>query len=192
MDQPLHRPATEETHLEQLKKLDVVLKENSDVCLLVGDSILAHLENYPLPSNCGVLAKGGDKIGHLMWRLNHTPSSDQVVKIILHIGTNNLSKKMNVEKLENLSTSVTKVVEKLGSKFPRATLYVLPYFPREDVPVDYVNTINNKLAGTSEFLIDFWDFLPSTYDKNFYFDHVHLNDASNSLFHEKIIALLKK
>ena len=103
--------------------------------LFVGDSITdgwrgqgkkVFEQNYGSmdPLNIGI---GGDRTQHVLWRLEHgevegiSPSA-----AVLMIGTNNLGSNGN----EEIVAGVTRIVQTLHSKLPRAKVLLLGIFPR--------------------------------------------------------------
>jgi hypothetical protein len=195
---PKYRSATESVHQRQ-----VLGFTDKTTVLLIGDSIFQHFEslNHRFASNILILAKGGDTAEHLLWRLGKTPDSNTVKQVILEIGTNNLGRKKNPEYLDYVCRGINYIISIIARKYPSATIHWLPLYGRADRPmseVEHVNdsveqfieTSDNKLIVNSK---DFWyDLLPNNnYDRNKFFDHVHLNEHSYTWFYQSINRLIE-
>ena len=197
----IYREPTEKLHNEQLKIFDQVLLSHDDITLLIGDSVLELFVRQikfrgmgmTLPPNYVVLAKGGDRIQHLLWRLEHTPDSEKVKKIILHIGTNNLSSKKSVDPI---AAGCIQVMEILKRKYPKAHITFISLYQREDIVSEKVCELNKKIRENipdrCSFDSDVWiGILPpdDRYHKEFYTDNVHLNRSSYQLLYSKLISI---
>lgn len=202
--QALHRAATQQRHEEQLKGWGPHVKT-----LLVGDSVFERFiwgldPELKFPPEVLVLAKGGDRIEHLLWRLDHTPDAQHITRVILHIGTNNspLPKKKEIaDHTKRVASGILEVVRRMERKFPQARVEWLPLYPRKDVSVEIIDQINREVAfqladnpeGRSQVLsAHFWDdLLPRGFCDQQYEDHVHLNHDTYVLFFEKLMTHLR-
>eukprot|EP00047_Mylnosiga_fluctuans_P017120 m.58872 g.58872 ORF g.58872 m.58872 type:complete len:410 (-) comp6930_c0_seq2:65-1294(-) len=190
---PLYRAATAERHAEQVAGFTA-----ATTTLLVGDSIIerlvwfaqAHFSRETL-----VLAKGGDRIEHLLWRLQETPDSPTIARVVLIIGTNNLGGKATPTAI---ATGIAQVVTVLRVKYPAAAIDVLPLYNRASISPSIISEVNSTaqadLAAAQgvTWRAGFWDgLLPSgEYDASHYDDEVHLNLASYRWFEAQLKALL--
>jgi len=85
-------------------------------------------------ANFGISA---DRTQHVLWRLQHGEGEGFSPKVIvLLIGTNNLGKERNSDKLRNTTPEaiegVTAVVAELRKDFPTSKILFLAVFPRDD------------------------------------------------------------
>lgn len=189
-----HRRVTQERHEEQLR----LFTESIDT-ILWGDSVFERFiwfAQKDFGPNVLILAKGGDKIEHLMWRAQHTEGSTSIKNLVLHIGTNNLGGRQSVD---TIAGGILGAAETLHAKFPQARITLIPLYQRQDVDPSVVHSLNDKLREgiNSEYTTlrsDFWDgLLPSDrYEKKFYEDNVHLTKRSYEWFYEQMTALLNE
>lgn len=197
--EPIYREKTEKLHLSQLKHFTDVVQHRDNIILLIGDSVLELLvreEQFggmelSLPDNVQVFAKGGDRIQHLLWRLERIPDSDKVTKIILHIGTNNLSPKKSVDPIVEGCLKVVKIVKE---KFSNADISFLSFYPRKDIPSPKILELNDKLEKKTRLDRSVWNgVLPDDgeYHGEFYRDHVHLNKESYNRFYENLVKMFE-
>lgn len=199
------RKATKETHTAQLARWS-----EKTTTLIVGDSILERLvwfSQKEFPAHMLVLAKGGDRISHLLWRLEHTPSSPAVEKIFLQIGTNNLLR----DPPARISAGILQVVQVLRDKFPAARIFVGPIYPCSDgaqpIPMHTIHSINTVVAAGLQatvgqptstpvpavsFEASFWAGIVPTdhFEAGLYTDHVHLSRHTNERLYAQLLRLL--
>lgn len=193
---PIYREATKQVHSNQVVKFQEMLNSGvNPITLIIGSSVMERFDWFAkktFPAHVVLLAKGGDKIEHLLWRLNNTPNSDKVTKIIIQIGTNNLTVK-NIT-TEQLSNGCVQVVTLLKNKFPRGKIIFPKLYYRGDVSTDKINKVNDELKRKlgDDFDEKFWDdFLPGNeYDSSKYLDHVHLNKESYDSFYKKMLTVI--
>lgn len=200
MFKPKQRAATQKVHEEQLKHMATLSPGPDGLSVLVGDSFMERLEwdarLYPdqFPAHTALLAKGGDTIEHLLWRLQNTPGSVQVRKVVLLIGTNNLgcsTVKVCKYTPQDIALGIVECRDLLRGLYPNADIVILPLAPRSDVTQAQIDSVNRELAGEPGFLPSFWTDLGITeYRPGQYCDHVHLNKVSYGLFHKALLALL--
>lgn len=136
--------------------------------MLIGDSIFERFVWYAkvaFTKNILIFAKGGDTIQHLLWRLNTTPNSDKIKKIILHIGQNNISNKKT--KASVIADGIKKTVDLLTVKFPNAQILFIDLYYQKNVDKIKTNDVNRltEIALGSKFVSSFWKpMLPDGYD----------------------------
>ena len=143
------------------------------------------------PANVLLFAKSGDRIEHLLWRLQHTPDSNKIKKIILHIGQNNiLNKKTSPSVIAN---GIKQTIDVLMTKFPNASIsFIELYYPQniDSSKIDDTNKLTEILIG-SKFISSFWKpLLPDGFDQTKYEDAIHLNEESYKIFYDLIIKLI--
>lgn len=187
-----HREVSEVIHKSQLEKIN----DNTDV-LFIGASFFERLEWFqqiPFDKNIKILAKGGDMMEHLLWRIENTPKMENIKYIILNIGTNNLTSKFNENKINDFVAKLYFLIDKIKNNFPNAKIYYLPLIPREDIDTVIITSINSKIKSNNnfDFLEDFWTGIVdmTKYDKQFYEDHVHMNKETNTKFYDKLLTLI--
>lgn len=191
---PVHRPQTEAVHAAQIQKISATETRT----LWIGDSVFERLEWFllepqqkVLPSHVALLAKGGDKIEHLIWRLMHTLGGNFITRVVFQIGTNNLTKKSNPEEI---ASGIAQVYQKIRVLVPEpATITFLPLYLRKDIPSYIIHTINTMVEQDFHIptLTHFWDGILDTseWQESEYVDHVHLNLEKYNLFFEKLVSL---
>ena len=187
--QSLHREATAQRHNEQL------LNFTDDIdTILIGDSVFERFVWFlkaEFKKNVLVLAKGGDTISHLLWRLDNTPNSNKITKIILHIGQNNISNKKT--KASAIADGIKKTVDLLTVKFPNASILFIDLYYQKNVDKSKTDDVNHltEIALGSKFVSSFWkSMLPDGYDNTKYEDDVHLNMESYKRFYQLIMKLI--
>ncbi len=183
-----YRQVTHDRHVEQLQKFN----EKIDT-LLIGDSIIERFEWFAKKNfneNVLILAKGGDTIEHLYYRLTYKENPDftQIKKVIFNIGTNNLSKKnINIQQIVNY---VSVIYNRIKEMCPNAEIKFIPLYHLNNTPSKIIDNINIDLKQSlseNVFINDFWsDILPDHYDRNYYLDDVHLNENSYDKFYNHI------
>lgn len=191
----IHRPVTESVHNGQLVFYNKAL-QHDNVVLLIGDSVIERLlwfARKQFPPNVVVMAKGGDKTGHLLWRIDNTPDegSDKVSRIILHIGTNNLGAR---SRARSVFDAIQNVVRVLHQKYKCAHIYVIPLYCRGDVDPELIYHVNQDLLKIkdAEILGSFWDGIveEGVYDPSRFEDMVHLNKSAYDDFYRKILTYI--
>jgi hypothetical protein len=152
----VHREATAAVHEEQLRLLSAHKR-----VLWVGDSVIERLgwfAKLPLPAHVAMLAKGGDRMCHLLWRLEHTPTQPHVSLVIWHIGVNDISNfphrstpERNCAAVErSLMPMFETVLQELRRVAPHATLLYLPLYGFRD-PNQHVRAIQAFNNGVQRF-----------------------------------------
>ena len=187
--EPLYRKVTADKHDEQV----VGFTDNINT-LIVGDSVMERLiwfAKVKFPENVLVLAKGGDIIQHLLWRLENTPNSDKITKIIVQIGQNNMfNKKVSAQAIAD---GIKKTVDLLSKKYPNASIFFIELYYQKNVEkfkTDEVNRITKSLID-KKFVDSFWTLiLPNGYDNTKYDDEVHLNCDSYKKFYLMMLNLI--
>jgi hypothetical protein len=188
------RKVTEVEHTQQLLDLDY----NAET-LYLGDSYFHRLMwNEDLKEykqrlqqkRVAILAKGGDKIGHLAWRLNATEHCmfPNLKKVVLFIGLNNLSDKDYL----SIPNNIAILVEYLTIRFPDVKISVLPLpmFP-EAVAQNWnkdIDDLNTKLKSLLEgqpnvSILNPWvEYNPANFE-----DKIHLNRRGYGYFIENLL-----
>lgn len=183
------RPATKKTHDEQVANFTDGINT-----LIIGSSVMERFiwfAKKDFSPNVLVLAKGGDRLEHLLWRLEHTPNSPKIKKIVVQIGTNNLHPKKN--NLEYIAAGIKHIVDLLYIKYPNADIKFPALYHRDDILPENVNTLNQLIKSKlgNMFIEDFWvGLLGDTFDQSKYVDHVHLNQKSYNWFYDRLVSLL--
>ena len=146
---------------EQLERMD---QGNVDI-LWVGDSI-THFweragkdvwEKYYGNRNAMNFGIGGDRTGHVLWRMANSPMDKINPKLtVVMIGTNNIGhKKPNSNEMHSTPAEtvegVQAIVNELKAKYPETKILLLEVFPRGNKPDDRlriaVNEINKGLEA---------------------------------------------
>jgi hypothetical protein len=182
-----YRNATHLRHLEQIANY------NEDIdTLLIGDSIIERFEwyaNKQFNKNVLILAKGGDKIEHLYYRLNYksNPNFTNIKNVIFEIGANNLSVKKN--NIDEIVKNINIIYKKIKEICPNSSIKYIPLYYFDEINPEIITNLNKKLEEVlkHDFLKDFWnDILPNHYDKSYFEDKIHLNKKSYDKFYDKI------
>lgn len=189
--EPVLRKVTADLHAQQLVKYNEAIAAYEDVTLLIGDSVIERLQWYAHKTyapNVVILAKGGDKTGHLLWRLQNTPSSSRVKRVILHIGTNNLK-----DSAKPVVDAIAQVTREIAKRFPEATIHLIPLYYRADIDPELICRVNvdiMRLPGVTA-MPKFWDDIltPGQYNASEFADHVHMNLAGYERFHTKLCSV---
>ena len=187
----VYREASALTHNNQIKQID----DKTDT-LLIGDSFFERLEWFQqiqFDKNIKLLAKGGDKLENLFWRIKNTDLNDNIKYVILNIGTNNITSKFNENKINDFILKLYFLIERIKNNFKNAKIYYLPLIPRKDIDISIINSINSKIKSNNNFVFlqDFWTDILNTlaYDIKYYEDHVHMNKITNAKFYDKLLQL---
>ncbi len=194
---PVHRSVTETVHHGQLQLYNTAIARHKEVTLLIGDSVMERLVWFAhkvFPPHVVLLAKGGDKTGHLLWRIQNTPDSDNVTRIILHIGTNNIEQSKQ-RSAKPVCEAIHNVVRILHEKYKHAHIYLIPLYYRGDVDPELITHINRGTAAVknAEVIHDFWeDIVPQAYDPTRFAlgDLVHLNTIAYNDFYLKLMTYI--
>ncbi|MFM1919255.1 MAG: hypothetical protein RLZZ303_889 [Candidatus Hydrogenedentota bacterium] len=135
------------------------VKQGNVDLLMIGDSITQGWEGpgkevwaeYYAPRNAVNLGIGGDRVEHVLWRLqNGNIEGISPKAAVIMIGTNN--HKDNTA--EEIAEGVRAIVQLLRERLPEMKILLLAIFPRDEAP----GTENRvKLAKTSEMFSDVAD-----------------------------------
>jgi beta-glucosidase len=135
------------------------VKQGNVDLLMIGDSITQGWEGpgkevwaeYYAPRNAVNLGIGGDRVEHVLWRLqNGNIDGISPKAAVIMIGTNN--HKDNTA--EEIAEGVRAIVQLLRERLPEMKILLLAIFPRDEAP----GTENRvKLAKTSEMFSDVAD-----------------------------------
>lgn len=168
-----YRASTEKAHLEQLSELAAGTRCRF---MLLGDSYFERFRWNPelqayleLLKKLGVfiLAKGGDKIEHLSWRLSHQTLDPAIFPftdlegIGLLIGLNNLADKP--AKRLTIPDKICQILDRLNSRFNVPIyLFTLPHTPQSRDEGWDIDTINQMIIQQCHnrsppvFIVDPW------------------------------------
>ena len=187
-----YREVTDKRHTEQLKKIDIYTDT-----ILIGDSFFERLEWFSkinFNKNIKILAKGGDTIEHLLWRIENTPKNNNIKNVILNIGTNNLTNKFNDTQINDFINKIYYIIEEIKNIFPNSKIYYLPICFRKDIDKILIDKINIKINSNNNFVFlrNFWSdiIISNGYDVKYFCDNVHLNLNTNMLFYNKILNII--
>ena len=120
--------------------------------LMVGDSITHFWEGAGKPiwerfyGNRKVMNFGisGDRTGHVLWRIDHSPMDKISPKmIVVMIGTNNVGHGSSSP--EQTVEGIVMIVDRLKAHYPKAKILLLSVFPRGPVPWDNMRAAVNKI-----------------------------------------------
>lgn len=120
-------------------------RTNAPQCLIIGNSIVHHWGGSPQaniqsgkqswnnqlePAGFRNLGFGWDKIENALWRVYHDELDGyQAEKIVLMIGTNNLSANSDIE----ITTGISNLIEAIQIRQPMADIHVIGILPRRDM-----------------------------------------------------------
>ena len=183
-------------HKKQLRKG----AESTANILLLGDSVMAHLSQYPhiekdiLEREVLNFCSPGDKIQHLLWKIEHNIIPKQIRLIVIHIGTNNLHKNTEDDICDGLGRIVGMVMGRQGAL---SKVHLVGLIPRETNPnhrfrqkIININTeLERRFKGWEVFIKP-----PSNLvchngklASEFYYDTLHLNELGLELFFQNVI-----
>ena len=165
---PADRPAPRTDQNSQIAHAQLVEKTHKgriDV-YFVGDSITRRWGALDYPEflanwkanffgwNAANFGWGGDRIEHMLWRLEHGELDGVHPKVIVILaGTNNVgSKPGNDEKIADISRGLKALVDLCQRKAPEATIVLTAIFPRNDSMevMPEIQRINAYLAGLAD------------------------------------------
>ncbi|MBQ9370944.1 MAG: hypothetical protein IJU03_02020 [Thermoguttaceae bacterium] len=140
------------------QQLDRMNQGNVDI-LWVGDSIIHGWEGkgkdvwekYYGNRNAMNFAIGGDRTGHVLWRIANSPMEKISPKItIVMIGTNNVGhKKPNSDEMHSSPAEtvegVQMIVDQLLGLYPETKILLLSVFPRGNQPTDRLRAAVNEI-----------------------------------------------
>lgn|SRR3990167_1763940 len=199
------RQATKEKHMGHCSVLSEMNLADIER-LYIGDSILERFEwkdynKKHLFPNSFFLAKGGDKVQNLIWRLENLNFTFPNVKsVVLCIGTNNIGH----DSSPTIAKGVERCIELILEKIPDgATIYLLPiYFYEKEEPS--IKEYNDQLSLLSKRFErkrrgpditcpeKFWKIIDE-YDlrDHVYEDHIHLNEKGYDIFYENLMRVFQ-
>lgn len=149
------RDATATRHAEQLAEL--APRQNNITCLWLGDSYPERVLWMPelaavrerLAPHVAILAKGGDRVENLAWRLSEQTldtsrfSFPRLQSVVLSIGLNNLADK----DADKTPEKIMSIVRRLRARFPTLPIHVLalPSTPLGALSGWIVDEMNSRL-----------------------------------------------
>jgi lysophospholipase L1-like esterase len=193
---------------EQHQALNAAAKKGNIDLLFIGDSITMAWksdgsgvwdERYA-PLNAANFGLGGDKIEHVLWRLqNGNLEGIKPKVVVLLIGTNNVGRISS----EDIAWGITAVVKEINTRLPEAKVMLMGLFPRGETPdnphriqVKEVNAIISKLDdGKRVFFTDIGSqmMLPDgSISKEYLPDLLHLSGKGYELWADSIQAKIDK
>ena len=135
--------------------------------IIIGDSIAAGLSCYSNVwqtffkelLNLGI---GGDCTQNILWRVEHLPISSHLKYVIIHWGTNSVSK-VSPSEIENSILCVTLLFKKRN---PCLKIIITAIFPRDDKVSRFHVILPQiiQLLKIFNYIHDFMDFLEPTKD----------------------------
>jgi lysophospholipase L1-like esterase len=178
--------------------------------VMVGDSITHHWERGPsrnakanlkLKEKYSVLnlGYGGDRTGHVLWRLQNGELEGYKAKLFqIMIGTNNREKHP-----KDVADATKKIIELIRSKHPESKIVLLPIFPRGKTPNDKLRVFNTKVNALTEKFADgenvIWvDFTHKFLDangnipKNIMPDYLHPSNKGQLIWLESMMPVFDK
>ena len=141
---------------DRYAKMNEQVKQKDFDLAFIGDSITHGWETtgkkvwdkYYAKRKAINLGIGGDRVEHVLWRLDHGNIEGISPKLaVLMIGTNNVTDRWSPGKI---AKGVELIVQKLRKKLPETKLLVLAIFPREtdkDAPRRHVITKANEIIS---------------------------------------------
>lgn len=152
-------PREQAAWMKRHESMNERVKQGNVDLLMIGDSITQGWEapgkevwaEYYAPRNAVNLGIGGDRVEHVLWRLqNGNIAGISPKAAVIMIGTNN--HKDNTA--EEIAEGVRAIVRHLREQLPEMKILLLAIFPRDEAP----GTENRvKLAKTSEMFSDVAD-----------------------------------
>ena len=157
------KPRQSEFWLNRFDEINRRIEQGNIDLLFVGDSITHFWEGtiYPADSkphgtagqvvwdeyysqrNAANIGIGGDKIEHILWRLDHGNIDGISPKlIVLLAGTNNAKDNTAAE----IADGIVAIIDKLQLKLPDSKILLLSIFPRGEYP----NDLRTILANASQ------------------------------------------
>ena len=183
----------------KVHKNEVLIGEKSDAnILLIGDSIMAHLDRYPCIEEYTIgrpilnFCSRGDKIQHLIWKIKNNIIPKHIRSIIVHIGTNNLSNNTEKEICDGLGRVVGLVMGRQGAL---SKVHLVGLIPREDPTHPFrqkimnINTeLEKRFEGWEVFIKPPSNLLSENGElaSQFYHDNLHLNELGMELFFQTV------
>ena len=100
--------------------------------IVIGDSIAAGLARYPEVwlqyfKNALNLGIGGDRVEHVLWRVENLDLSSSIQDIVLQCGTNSLENDSPME----IANSITCIALTIMKKIPKVNVVVTGLLPRD-------------------------------------------------------------
>jgi len=125
--------------LQRHEAMNARVKQGNVDLLFIGDSITHSWEGagkkvwdkYYGRRNAVNLGIGGDRVEHVLWRLEHGNIDGIAPKLaVLMIGTNNSGGRPDSKNAEVIIEGTKMIVERLRAKLPNTKILVLAIFPR--------------------------------------------------------------
>ena len=173
--------------------------------IIIGDSIAPDFSRYSNvwetffkeSLNLGI---SGDRARHILWRVVRLPVSSHLKYVIIHCGTNSISKDSPSE----IAHSILCIALLFKKRNPCLEIVITGIFPRDDkfsrfrIIAPQIKQLLKIFTSTYNFI----DFLEPTKDwlkyngdlnnKLFWTDHLHLSKFGNKKFASSIFTLLQQ
>ncbi|BES90203.1 Platelet-activating factor acetylhydrolase [Nesidiocoris tenuis] len=111
-------------------------KEREPEVVLIGDSIIHHLQLRPIwselyePLHCLNFGISGDKTQHVLWRIQNGELDNIRPKVVvIHVGTNNVD-----DTAEHVADAIVAIVNETRARLPEAYILVVELLPRGQNP----------------------------------------------------------
>lgn len=133
----------EERDIDRFREQSARMEEGNVDLLWVGDSITHFWETtgkevfdkYYGNRNAMNFAISGDRTGHVIWRIQHSPMSKINPKMaVVMIGTNNIGHQSSSP--SQTVEGIQKIVDMLREQYPEMNILLLEVFPRGKTPED--------------------------------------------------------
>jgi lysophospholipase L1-like esterase len=201
---------TMKKHIELLNS-----NENKYTHLLLGDSLFENftIENGGLSFydaignenifNAGV---GGDKVENIIYRLIESKLFDHInlqnlSNIFILAGTNNLNNKKQEKSKQIIIEGIITIIEHIKNKLNiNLNIYILEISPRTDIKIEIINEVNRSLKKIVDnysnekvklyfinWSLEFYDIKTENINKEYYFDHVHINELGYKILSQYLI-----
>ena len=162
--------------------------------------IYTHFDIYSLLKESLNLGIGGECTQHIIWRTERLPVPNHLKYVIIHCGTNSISKDCPSE----IANSILYIALLFKKRNSCLKIIITGIFPRDDkfsrfrIIVPQINQLLKNFTSTYDFI----DFLEPTKDwlkyngdlnnKLFWTDHLHLSKFRNKKFASSIFTLLQQ
>jgi beta-glucosidase len=190
--------STHQTHLTQYdgKQVDYAFIGDSMIerWLSTGKSFWANLNNKSICANLGV---GGDKLQHLLYRIDGTKVKSildtiHVTKgVILMIGSNNLEQTSTA----HLVAGIINVVNMIARFCPTIKICVYGLTDRTDVATRKISDVNDAIrsailmAKNDQIKFRFFGNLVNQ-DDTYFDDFVHLSDLGYNVWYDNLLDIV--
>uniref|UniRef100_A0A8D8XHV2 Platelet-activating factor acetylhydrolase IB subunit beta n=1 Tax=Cacopsylla melanoneura TaxID=428564 RepID=A0A8D8XHV2_9HEMI len=127
-------------------------KESEPEVVFIGDSLISFLSQTDIwhdlfePLHCLNFGIGGDKVEHVLWRVQDGVLDNIKPKVVvIFVGTNNTD-----DSPEHVADGIVGLVKLVQSKQPKATIFVMELLPRGK----HMNRLWEKNIATNKYLVE--------------------------------------